>query len=57
MIRIAGNLALAVAFLRCLPRFAGHLPAALVRGECFPAGRALYVGIASGLAFGAHVGF
>ena len=57
MIRLAGAPALAVAFWRCLLGVAILLPPALVRGDRFPQGRTLYVGIASGVALGAHFGF
>ena len=57
MIRVAGAPALAVAFWRCALGVGILLPFALVRGDRFPTGRALYVGIASGVALGAHFGF
>jgi drug/metabolite transporter (DMT)-like permease len=57
MIRLADAPALAVAFWRCALGVAILLPVALVRRERFPTGRALYVGIASGAALGAHFGF
>ena len=57
MIRLAGAPALAVAFWRCALGVVVLLPPALIRREKFPRGRALYVGIASGVALGAHFGF
>ena len=57
MIRVAGAPALAVAFWRCALGVAILLPPALVRRDRFPRGRTLYVGIASGVALGAHFGF
>jgi drug/metabolite transporter (DMT)-like permease len=57
MIRLADAPALAVAFWRCALGVVVLLPTALVRRERFPKGRALYVGIASGAALGAHFGF
>ncbi|MEJ7842783.1 MAG: DMT family transporter [Rubrobacter sp.] len=57
MIRVAGAPALAVAFWRCALGVAILLPPALVRKDRFPRGRTLYVGIASGVALGAHFGF
>lgn len=57
MIRVAGAPALAVAFWRCALGVAILLPPALVRRDRFPKGRTLYVGIASGVALGAHFGF
>ena len=57
MIRVAGAPALAVAFWRCALGVAILLPPALIRRDRFPRGRTLYVGIASGVALGAHFGF
>ena len=57
MIRVAGAPALAIAFWRCALGVLILLPPALVRRDRFPTGRALYVGIASGVALGAHFGF
>lgn len=57
MIRLADAPALAVAFWRCALGVAVLLPVALIRGDRFPRGKALYVGIASGVALGAHFGF
>ena len=57
MIRVAGAPALAVAFWRCALGVAILLPSALIRRDRFPRGRTLYVGIASGVALGAHFGF
>jgi drug/metabolite transporter (DMT)-like permease len=56
-IRLADVPALAVALWRCALGAAVLLPPALLRGDAFPKGRALYVGIASGVALGAHFGF
>ncbi len=56
-IRLAEAPAVAVAFWRCALGAAVLLPPALVRGDRFPKGRALYVGVASGVALGAHFGF
>jgi drug/metabolite transporter (DMT)-like permease len=56
-IRLADAPALAVAFWRCALGAAILLPPAIVRRDRFPLGRALYVGIASGVALGAHFGF
>ena len=57
MIRLADAPALAVAFWRCALGVLMLLPLALVRGDAFPKGKVLYVGIASGVALGAHFGF
>jgi drug/metabolite transporter (DMT)-like permease len=57
LIRLAEAPAVAVAFWRCALGATILLPPALVRGEEFPRGRTLYVGIASGVALGAHFGF
>ncbi len=57
MIRLADAPALAVAFWRCALGVAILLPPALLRRERFPTGKTLYVGIASGVALGAHFGF
>ena len=56
-IRLADAPAIAVAFWRCALGAALLLPLALVRRERFPRGRDLWVGIASGVALGAHFGF
>jgi drug/metabolite transporter (DMT)-like permease len=56
-IRLAEAPAIAIAFWRCAVGAAVLLPPALVRKDSFPRGRALYVGIASGVALGAHFGF
>src|ERR671913_761217 len=56
-IRLAEAPAIAIAFWRCALGAAVLLPPALVRKDGFPRGRALYVGIASGVALGAHFGF
>jgi drug/metabolite transporter (DMT)-like permease len=56
-IRLAEAPAVAVAFWRCALGAALLLPPALVRRERFPRGRDLWVGIASGVALGAHFGF
>ena len=52
MIRLADAPALAVAFWRCALGVAVLLPLALIRRERFPKGKALYVGVASGVACG-----
>lgn len=57
LIRLAGAPALAVAFWRCALGAAVLLPPALLMREKFPRGRDLWVGIASGVALGAHFGF
>jgi drug/metabolite transporter (DMT)-like permease len=56
-IRLADAPAVAIAFWRCALGAAVLLPPALVRKDRFPRGRALYAGIASGVALGAHFGF
>ena len=56
-IRLAEAPAIAVAFWRCALGAALLLPPALVRRDRFPRGRDLWVGIASGIALGAHFGF
>jgi drug/metabolite transporter (DMT)-like permease len=56
-IRLAEAPAIAIAFWRCALGAAVLLPPALVRKDGFPRGRALYVGMASGVALGAHFGF
>jgi len=56
-IRLAGAPALAIAFWRCALGVALLLPPAIVRRERFPRGKTLYVGLASGVALGAHFGF
>jgi drug/metabolite transporter (DMT)-like permease len=57
MIRLADAPALGVAFWRCALGVVILLPLALLRREEFPRGKTLYVGIASGVALGAHFGF
>ena len=57
LIRLADAPALAVAFWRCALGAAVLLPPALLRGEKFPRGSDLWVGVASGAALGAHFGF
>ena len=56
-IRLADAPALAVAFWRNTLGVLVLLPVALYRREAFPQGRALLVGVASGVALGAHFGF
>jgi drug/metabolite transporter (DMT)-like permease len=56
-IRLAEAPAVAIAFWRCALGAAILLPPALVRSDRFPRGRALYAGVASGVALGAHFGF
>ena len=56
-IRLADAPALAVAFWRNGLGVLVLLPIALYRREAFPQGRALLVGVASGVALGAHFGF
>jgi len=56
LIRLAEAPALAVAFWRCALGAALLLPFALARRERFPRGRELRVGVASGVALGAHFG-
>ena len=56
-IRLAEAPAIAVAYWRCALGAALLLPPALVRRERFPRGKGLYVGVASGVALGAHFGF
>ena len=56
-IRLAEAPAIAVAFWRCALGAALLLPPALVQRERFPRGQDLWVGIASGVALGAHFGF
>jgi drug/metabolite transporter (DMT)-like permease len=56
-IRLAEAPAVAIAFWRCALWVAVLLPPALIRKDSFPKGRALYAGIASGVALGAHFGF
>ncbi|MCA1688868.1 MAG: DMT family transporter, partial [Actinobacteria bacterium] len=56
-IRLADAPALAVAFWRCTLGAALLLPPAIVRRERFPSGKTLYIGLASGVALGAHFGF
>ena len=57
LIRLAEAPAIALAFWRCALGAALLLPPALMRRERFPRGRDLYVGVASGVALGAHFGF
>ena len=57
LIRLAEAPAIGVAFWRCALGAALLLPPALMRRERFPRGRDLYVGVASGVALGAHFGF
>src|SRR5215210_4783898 len=57
LIRLAEAPAIAVALWRCALGAAVLLPPALLRRERFPKGRAMYAGIASGVALGAHFGF
>jgi drug/metabolite transporter (DMT)-like permease len=56
-IRLADAPAVAVAFWRCALGAAILLPPAVVRRERFPRGKSLYIGLASGVALGAHFGF
>jgi drug/metabolite transporter (DMT)-like permease len=56
-IRLAEAPAVAVAFWRCALGAAVLVPPAVARRERFPKGRELYVGVASGVALGAHFGF
>ena len=56
-IRLAEAPALAVAFWRNALGVLVLLPIALYRRDVFPQGRALLVGVASGVALGAHFGF
>ena len=56
-IRLAEAPAVAVAFWRCALGAAVLVPPAIVRRDRFPRGRELYVGVASGVALGAHFGF
>ena len=56
-IRLADAPALAVAFWRNALGVLVLLPIAFYRREVFPQGRALLVGVASGVALGAHFGF
>jgi drug/metabolite transporter (DMT)-like permease len=56
-IRLAEAPALAVAFWRNALGVLVLLPMALYRCDVFPQGRALLVGVASGVALGAHFGF
>jgi drug/metabolite transporter (DMT)-like permease len=56
-IRLADAPAVAIAFWRCAFGAAVLLPPALFRKDRFPRDRALYAGIASGVALGAHFGF
>ena len=56
-IRLAEAPAIALAFWRCALGAAVLVPPAIVRRDRFPRGRELYVGVASGVALGAHFGF
>ena len=56
-IRLADAPAIAIAFWRCALGATLLLPLALMRRERFPKGRDLCVGLASGVALGAHFGF
>jgi hypothetical protein len=56
-IRLAEALAIAIAFWRCALGATVLMPPALVRKDSFLMGRALYVGIDSGVALGDHCGF
>ncbi len=56
-IRLADAPAVAIAFWRCALGAALLLGPSFVRRERFPKGRDLYVGVASGVALGAHFGF
>jgi drug/metabolite transporter (DMT)-like permease len=56
-IRLADAPALAVAFWRNTLGVLVLLPIAFYRREAFPRGRALLVGVASGVALGTHFGF
>jgi drug/metabolite transporter (DMT)-like permease len=56
-IRLAEAPAVVVAFWRCTLGATVLLPPAIVRRDRFPRGKTLYVGMASGVALGAHFGF
>ncbi len=56
-IRLAEAPALAVAFWRCAMGVVVLVPFAFYRREALPRGRVLRVGVASGVALGAHFGF
>jgi drug/metabolite transporter (DMT)-like permease len=56
-IRLAEAPAIAIAFWRCTLGAVVLLPPAIVRKEKLPRGKTLYVGMASGVALGAHFGF
>ncbi|MGH3088527.1 MAG: DMT family transporter [Rubrobacteraceae bacterium] len=57
IIRLAEAPAIAVAFWRCALGVVALAPFAFVRRERFPRGKKLHIGIASGVALGAHFGF
>ena len=57
LIRLADAPALAVAFWRNALGVLVLLPFALYRRETFPRGRALRIGVASGMTLGVHFGF
>lgn len=56
-IRLAEAPAIAVAFWRCSLGVAVLLPLAVVRRERMPRGRTLWIGLASGVVLGGHLGF
>ena len=56
-IRLAEAPAIAVALWRCVLGVMVLLPFAMVRRERMPRGRTLWVGLAAGVALGAHFGF
>ncbi|MGB3632825.1 MAG: DMT family transporter [Rubrobacteraceae bacterium] len=56
-IRLADAPAIAVSFWRCALGVAVLLPLAVARGEQVPRGRTLWIGLASGVALGAHFAF
>lgn len=57
LIRLSDAPAISVAFWRCALGVVVLLPPAIALKEKFPTGKTLYVGIASGVALGAHFGF